>query len=54
MYFFVLMNDQASLPSPPQYVTIIMSQVMKPILKISALWGGGTTTSLETLKKQFI
>ena len=39
---------------PPQYMTIITSQVMKAALKISALWGGRTKTSLELLKKQFI
>ena len=35
-------------------MTIITSQVMKPALKISVLWGGRTRTSLEQLKKQFI
>ena len=39
---------------PPQYMTTITSQVMKPALKISALWGGRIKTSSELLKKQFI
>ena len=42
------------LKAPPQYMTIITSQVMKPALKILALWGGRNKTSLELLKKQFI
>ena len=39
---------------PPQYMTIIPPQVMKPALKISALWGGRIKISSEPLKRQFI
>ena len=39
---------------PPQYMTIITSQLMKQALKISTLWEGRIRTSLELLKKQFI
>ena len=42
------------LKTPSPNMTITTPQVMKPALKISALWGGRIKTSLELLKKQFI
>ena len=41
------------LKAPPQYMTIKISQVMTPPLKILALWGGRIKTSLEPPKRQY-